>query len=251
MLTWLRSFFKKKPILSLTLSKENVPKHIAVIMDGNGRWAEKRKLPRVAGHRMGAESVRSVVKACVEFGVKYLTVYAFSTENWKRPTEEIQFLMGLLSDTINKEIDELDANGVRIRFLGHLNDVPPEVREKIRFSEERTKNNKKLNVQIMLSYGGRAELVDAFKAMNNEQLNNDKINEDTISNHLYTKGIPDPDLLIRTAGEMRISNFLLWQIAYAELYVTLTMWPDFRREHLQKAIRAYQKRKRKFGAVVK
>jgi len=249
MFTWLLSFFKKKIPLPAMLPKENIPQHIAIIMDGNGRWAQKRGLPRVAGHRMGAESMRSIVKACVEFGVKYLTVYAFSTENWKRPQEEVQFLMGLLSDAINKEVDELHANGVKIRFLGHLSDLLPELREKINFAQEKTKGNTRLNVQVMLSYGGRAELVDALRQINNEHFHNDQITEELISSHLYTAGIPDPDLLIRTAGEMRVSNFLLWQIAYAEFYVTRVLWPDFRREHLLKAIRAFQGRKRKFGGL--
>jgi len=218
-------------------------------MDGNGRWARARGLPRVAGHREGAESIRSVLKACVEFGVKYLTVYAFSTENWERPQDEVEFLMSLFSRTIDREIDELDKNGVRLRFLGRLEKFSAELQEKMQKSEARTKNNQRISVNVMVNYGGRAEIVDAFKKMSNDQLTNDQINEETIGNYLYTKDIPDPDLLIRTASEMRISNFLLWQIAYSEIYVTATLWPDFRREQLMEAIEAYGKRERRFGKV--
>ena len=218
-------------------------------MDGNGRWARARGLPRVAGHREGAESIRSVLKACVEFGVKYLTVYAFSTENWERPRDEVGFLMSLFSRTIDKEIDELDKNGVRLQFLGRLERFSAELREKMQKSEARTKNNQRISVNVMVNYGGRAEIVDAFRKMTNDQLTNDQINEETIGNYLYTKGIPDPDLLIRTASEMRISNFLLWQIAYSEIYVTSTLWPDFKREQLIEAIEAYEKRERRFGKV--
>jgi len=218
-------------------------------MDGNGRWARARGLPRVAGHREGAESIRSVLKACVEFGVKYLTVYAFSTENWERPRDEVGFLMSLFSRTIDKEIDELDKNGVRLQFLGRLEKFSAELREKMQKSEARTKNNQRISVNVMVNYGGRAEIVDAFRKMTNDQLTNDQINEETIGNYLYTKGIPDPDLLIRTASEMRISNFLLWQIAYSEIYVTSTLWPDFKREQLIEAIEAYEKRERRFGKV--
>ncbi len=226
---------------------QNVPQHIAIIMDGNGRWAKEHGLPRIAGHREGSESVRAVLKACAEFGVKYLTLYAFSTENWRRPQEEVDFLMGLFSRTIDNEIDELMENEVRLLFLGRLSRFSPELREKMGEAMERTKNNKRITLNVMVNYGGRAEIVDAFKSINNEQLNNEQINEKTISAHLYTKDIPDPDLLIRTASEMRVSNFLLWQIAYAEIYVTPIFWPDFRREQLEEAISAYQKRVRKFG----
>lgn len=227
-----------------------IPQHIAVIMDGNGRWAKQRGLPRIAGHKEGAESLRAVLKACAEFGVKYLTVYAFSTENWSRPQEEVDFLMNLFSVTIDREIDELMKNKVRVRFLGRLDKFSDQLRGKMEATMERTKDNDRITLNVMVNYGGRAEIVDAFKKMTNDQLKNDEISEDKIPDYLYTKGVPDPDLLIRTADEMRVSNFLLWQIAYAEIYVTSTLWPDFRREQLMEAIEAYQKRERRFGKVL-
>jgi undecaprenyl diphosphate synthase len=229
------------------MDPQNIPRHIAIIMDGNGRWAKERGLPRIAGHREGAESVRAVLKASAEFGVKYLTLYAFSTENWRRPQEEVDFLMELFSQTIDNEIDELMENEVRLLFLGRLSKFSPPLQSKMEEAMERTKSNKRITLNVMVNYGGRAEIVDAVRAINNEQLDNEQINEEIISNHLYTKGIPDPDLLIRTASEMRVSNFLLWQIAYAEIYVTPVFWPDFRREQLKEAISAYQRRVRKFG----
>ena len=233
-------------------SKNNtlkIPEHIAIIMDGNGRWAQKRKLPRIEGHRRGAISLREAVKACIELGVKYLTVYAFSTENWKRPKEEINFLMRLLSSTIEKEVDELDKNKIRVRFLGRTSMLPEKLREKIKSAEARTKDNGRLNLNIMLSYGGRAELTDAVKSIVKNHIKSDRINEDLISRSLYTAGMPDPDLLIRTAGEMRISNFLLWQIAYSEIWGTDVLWPDFRKKHLLEAIDDYNGRIRKFGGL--
>jgi undecaprenyl diphosphate synthase len=219
-------------------------------MDGNGRWAKQRGLPRIAGHKEGAESLRAALKACAEFGVKYLTVYAFSTENWSRPQEEVDFLMNLFSVTIDREIDELMKNKVRVRFLGRLDKFSDQLRGKMEATMERTKDNDRITLNVMVNYGGRAEIVDAFKKMTNDQLKNDEISEDKIPDYLYTKGVPDPDLLIRTADEMRVSNFLLWQIAYAEIYVTSTLWPDFRREQLMEAIEAYQKRERRFGKVL-
>jgi undecaprenyl diphosphate synthase len=233
-------------------SKSNtlkIPEHIAIIMDGNGRWAQKRKLPRIEGHRRGAISLREAVKACIELGVKYLTVYAFSTENWKRPKEEINFLMRLLSSTIEKEVDELDKNKIRVRFLGRISMLPEKLQEKIRFAEERTKNNGRLNLNIMLSYGGRTELIDAVKSVVKNNIISDRIDEDLISRSLYTAGMPDPDLLIRTAGEMRVSNFMLWQIAYSEIWVSDVLWPDFRKKHLVEAISDYSGRIRKFGGL--
>lgn len=228
---------------------KNIPQHIAVIMDGNGRWAKKRGFPRIAGHKEGAESVRAVLKACGEFGVKYLTVYAFSTENWGRPRDEVDFLMGLFAQTIDREIDDLMKNSVRLNFLGRLDKFSPALQKKMQAAMEKTKNNPRIMLNVMVNYGGRTELVDAFRAMTKEQLTHDKIDEETVGKYLYTKGIPDPDLLIRTANEMRISNFLLWQIAYAEIYVTPVFWPDFRREQLIAAIEDYQKRERRFGLV--
>lgn len=227
------------------MDPQNIPQHIAIIMDGNGRWAKQKGLPRIAGHREGSESLRAVLKACAEFGVKYLTVYAFSTENWRRPQEEVDFLMELFSQTIDNEIEELMENQVKLRFLGRLSSFPPGLQKKMREAMEKTSGNKRITLNTMVNYGGRAELVDAVKAIVNEGART--INEEVINQHLYTKGIPDPDLLIRTALEMRVSNFLLWQIAYTEIYVTPVLWPDFRKEELRKAIEAYQKRVRKFG----
>jgi undecaprenyl diphosphate synthase len=223
----------------------NIPQHIAIIMDGNGRWAEQRGLPRVAGHREGAASLRAVLKACGELGVKYLTVYAFSTENWSRPQEEVDFLMNLFSQTIDREIDELIKNGVRLNFLGRLGKFSENLRKKMYEAMEKTKGNDRITLNVMVNYGGRAEIVDAFNQMLKE--GRKEVDEETLKQYLYTKDIPDPDLLIRTANEMRVSNFLLWQIAYSELYVTPVLWPDFRKEQLLAAIEDYQKRVRKFG----
>ncbi|MFA5839687.1 MAG: isoprenyl transferase [Candidatus Margulisiibacteriota bacterium] len=229
------------------MDRNNIPQHIAIIMDGNGRWAQAKGLPRIAGHKEGAESVRAILKACAEFGVKYLTVYAFSTENWRRPQEEVDFLMDLFMQTIDSEIDDLMANSVKLNFLGRLEQFSLALQQRMKNSMETTKNNSRITLNVMVNYGGRAELVDACKRMTNDELKNDEINEETISQYLYTKNMPDPDLLIRTANEMRVSNFLLWQIAYAEIYVTPTYWPDFRREQLIAAIEDFQKRTRKFG----
>jgi len=227
------------------MDPQNIPQHIAIIMDGNGRWAKKRGLPRIAGHQEGSSSVRAVLKAAADFGVKYLTLYAFSTENWKRPQEEVDFLMELFAQTIDNEIEELMENSVKLRFLGRLSRLSPLLQNKIKESMERTKNNKKITLNIMVNYGARAEIIDGIKRMMKE--GEGRIDEETFSKYLYTAGMPDPDLLIRTASEMRVSNFLLWQIAYAEIYVTPTYWPDFRKEQLKEAIEAYQKRTRKFG----
>ncbi len=231
------------------MTNQDIPQHIAVIMDGNGRWAQSRGLPRIAGHREGAESLRAVLKACAEVGVKYLTVYAFSTENWRRPQEEVDFLMELFSNTIDAEMDELMANGVKLNFLGRLDKFSAELRAKMAASMAKTKNNGRITLNVMVNYGGRAEIVDAVnEILENRKLKiENRIDEDSISEHLYTKDIPDPDLLIRTANEMRVSNFLLWQIAYAEIHVTKVLWPDFRREQLLAAVEDYKSRTRKFG----
>jgi len=226
-----------------------IPPHIAIIMDGNGRWAKQRGLPRVEGHRRGAEALKRTVKACMELGVRYLTVYTFSTENWNRPKKEVDFLMRLLSFTIDREIGELRKNKVRLRFLGRISMLPKKLRERIMSAERATKNNSALNLNIMLNYGGRAEIVDAVRSIVKKGIGSDKIDEGLISRSLYTAGIPDPDLLIRTAGEWRVSNFLLWQIAYTELWVTDILWPSFKKEHLLEAIQSYNKRVRKFGGL--
>jgi undecaprenyl diphosphate synthase len=231
------------------MTNSQTPKHIAIIMDGNGRWAQKKGLPRIEGHRRGAASLKEAVKTCVELGIKYLTVYAFSTENWKRPKEEVGFLMNLLSSTIGREIGDLDKNGIRVRFLGRIPMLPEKLRKKIMSAEEKTMDNDRLNLNIMLSYGGRAEIVDGVKSIVKRNLKSDRIDEDLVSRSLYTAGMPDPDLLIRTAGEMRVSNFMLWQIAYAEIWVTDVLWPDFRKSHLLEAINDYGGRTRKFGGA--
>lgn len=239
------------------MDSANIPQHIAVIMDGNGRWAKKKGKPRIFGHKEGAESLRAVLKASAEFGVKYLTVYAFSTENWGRPQDEVDFLMNLFASTIDREMKELIKNGVRLKFLGRLEKFSPALQEKMKKAMEQTKDGKRIQLNVMVNYGGRAELADAVagiakKFSDTPQLIAgyiEKLGEEAISQHLYTAGIPDPDLLIRTANEMRVSNFLLWQIAYSEIYVTETLWPDFRREQLITAIKAYQKRERRFGKL--
>lgn len=233
--------------------KSNVPQHIAIIMDGNGRWAKQRGLPRIAGHQEGAESLRAILKTCAEFGVKYLTVYAFSTENWGRPKDEVDFLMGLFLETIEKEIPELMKNKVKLNFLGRLGEFSGVLQAKMAEAMATTKSNQRITLNVMVNYGGRAELVDAVnEIVENRKWNTEhRIEEKDLAEYLYTKGMPDPDLLIRTANEMRVSNFLLWQIAYTEIYVTPIFWPDFRREQLIEALEAYQKRERRFGKVLK
>ena len=218
-------------------------------MDGNGRWAQERQLPRIAGHREGSNSVRAVLKACAEFGVKFLTVYAFSTENWRRPQEEVDFLMELFSQTIDNEIEELMENKVKLNFLGQLDKFSPQLKKKMAEAMNTTAKNDRITLNVMVNYGGRAEIVDAVNQIVESRAQNTehRIEEKDIQDNLYTKGIPDPDLLIRTASEMRVSNFLLWQIAYAELHVTPVLWPDFRRDQLKAAIEDYQTRTRKFG----
>ena len=217
-------------------------------MDGNGRWAKQRGLPRIAGHKEGAESLRAVLKACAEFGVKYLTVYAFSTENWGRPQDEVDFLMNLFSLTIDREMNEIMQNKVRVNFLGRLDQFTSQLRAKMEGAMERSKNNQGVILNVMVNYGGRAEIIDALQAIMAE--GQKKVSEQDFGRYLYTKDSPDPDLLVRTANEMRVSNFLLWQIAYSEIYVTPTLWPDFRREQLIAAIEEYQKRERRFGKVL-
>ena len=236
------------------MNAKNIPQHIAIIMDGNGRWAKKRGLPRAAGHKRGAESLREAVRACNELGVKHLTVYAFSTENWQRPEDEVGFLMGLFMEAINNEVNKLHKNNVRIRFLGRLQQFSKELQEKMRWAMDLTEKNTAGNLNVMVNYGGRAEITDAVneivKGIEGSEGGGGRrkeITEEEIENNLYTKGIPDPDLLIRTANEMRISNFLLWQIAYSEIYVTDVLWPDFNKQELIKAIEEYGKRERRFG----
>ncbi len=227
-----------------------VPAHIAIIMDGNGRWARSRNLPRLAGHRAGTENLRRVIRACVEFGVRYLTIYAFSTENWARPREEVEGLMEIMEEFINKELDELDAEGVQIRHVGKLEGVRPSLQAKIREAIERTRDNQRLVLNVAFNYGGRDEIVQAVRRIVREGIPAEAITEETIAARLYTAGVPDPDLVIRTSGEIRTSNFLLWQSAYAEWYFTPVFWPDFGRENLLEAIADYNHRERRFGRVL-
>lgn len=230
-----------------------IPKHIAIIMDGNGRWAKKRGLPRVAGHKRGVDTVKDIVEACAEIGVKYLTLYTFSTENWKRPKEEVSTLMRLLLNSLRDRVDELCENDIRLTTIGDTDSLPYEVRKQLKADIERTKNNKKMILNLALSYSGRWEIIEAVKkisrAVEKGDLKPDEINEQLFSKFLTTKDLPDPDLVIRTSGEFRVSNFLLWQIAYSEFVITDIYWPDFNRHHLYESIRAFQKRERRFGKV--
>lgn len=235
------------------IKSHSVPVHIGIIMDGNGRWAKKRGLPRTAGHRAGMESLKRAVKACTEAGVKYLTVYAFSTENWKRPQDEVDALMNLLVEYINKELTELGANGVRVKAIGKLSGLPESAQRQVAKAEVNTAGNSKLFLQIALNYGGRRELTEAVQEICRQaatgELNRGDINEELISNYLYTAGLPDPDLIIRPSGELRLSNFLIWQSAYAEFVVTDILWPDFTAGDLYRAIYEYQQRHRRFGGL--
>ena len=248
--------------------KNSLPKHVAIIMDGNGRWARERGLPRVAGHRAGVKSVREVVKACIDHGISVLTLYAFSQENWKRPQKEVSVLMELLDYFLNKEIRNLQKQGVSFRALGRLEALPGPVLKKLNEAVEETRDNNRLIFNIALNYGARTEILDAVReiledykhgrlALNSTDSNGSRaaraggtgLTEEYFSQRLYTRGLPDPDLLIRTSGEMRLSNFLLWQLSYAEIYITKKYWPDFTKEDFAKALREYQKRERRFGDV--
>ncbi|MCL6451970.1 MAG: isoprenyl transferase [Acetobacteraceae bacterium] len=230
-----------------------VPRHIAIIMDGNGRWAQQRGLPRVAGHRAGADALRDVVRAAGELGVAYLTLFAFSTENWRRPPEEVDVLMKLLEEYLERECDELVAAGVRLKSIGRIEALPAPARDALRRAEDRTRGGDRVTVVLALNYGGRSEIVDAARRLCRMALAGGldpaSLDEDVFREALYTEGIPDPDLLIRPGGEMRVSNFLLWQLAYAEIWVTPVLWPDFRRRHLLEAIADYQRRERRFGGL--
>lgn len=230
------------------------PIHVAIIMDGNGRWAKARRLPRVAGHRKGAESVRVAVRSCVELGITYLTLYGFSQENWKRPQSEITDLMGLLRLYLRQEVDELDSQGVRIRFIGERGRLADDIVALIEAAEAQTCHNAVLHLTIALSYGGRQEITDAARRLAVDvaagRIDPEHIDEAAMSRYMWTADLPDPDLLIRTSGEQRISNFLLWQSAYTELVFTDTLWPDFSRKDLEAAIHEFQRRERRYGATV-
>lgn len=233
------------------LDFNKLPRHIAIIMDGNGRWAKKHTIGRIRGHEKGVQAVKTTVRACLEIGIKYLTLFAFSMENWNRPDEEVQALMSLLEKYLDKETKQLNKQGIRLEIIGELDLLNPSLKAKVLQVREETKNNERMILNMALSYGGRDEIVNAVKKIIREIRENkidiENINKVFFSNYLYTAGIPDPDLLIRTSGEYRISNFLLWQMAYTELYFTSILWPDFTKEHLLKAIATYQKRERRFG----
>ena len=246
---------RKEAEIYRQLDPLRLPKHIAIIMDGNGRWARKRHLPRVAGHRAGVTSVRYTVETASRIGIPSLTLYAFSEENWKRrPKAEVDFLMKLLSRYLRQEVPTLHKNNVRLQYIGRLHELPPSVLEKMEWARQETSRNTGMVLTLALNYSARSELVDAFHSMltaaaSNGGIEHLKIDEETVSRHLYTRHLPDPDLVIRTSGEMRLSNFLLWQLAYAEIHVTPTLWPEFRGVHLLEGIAEYQKRDRRYGGL--
>jgi undecaprenyl diphosphate synthase len=246
---------RKEAEIYLRLDPARLPKHIAIIMDGNGRWARRRHLPRVAGHRAGVAAVRSTVETAARIGIPSLTLYAFSEENWKRrPKSEVDFLMGLLCRYLKAEVPTLDENNIRLEYIGRQHELPASVQKKMAWAREATARNSGMVLTLALNYSARSELVDAFQSLVNAAACNGgvehlKIDEESVSRHLYTRHLPDPDLVIRTSGEMRLSNFLLWQLAYAEIYVTPTLWPEFRGTHLLEGIGEYQKRERRYGGL--
>jgi len=235
--------------LARQVNFDQLPAHVAIIMDGNGRWAAQRHLPRVEGHRAGIDSVRDVVETSARIGIDVLTLYAFSVENWKRPRTEVNTLMTLLKRYLRLELASIHENNIRFQVIGRQDELAPDVRDELETGIRRTENNSGMLFNIALNYGGRAEIVDAVKRALASGINADHLDERRFAEFLYTAGQPDPDLLIRTSGEMRVSNFLLWQIAYAEIWVTETLWPDFRRRHLLEAVLAYQKRERRYGGI--
>jgi len=236
------------------IDPQRLPKHVAIIMDGNGRWAKKRALNRIRGHEEGAESVREIVRTSREIGISWLTLYAFSEENWKRPKHEVQALMRLLKRFLKKELNEMLENGIRFQTIGRTSKLPQDVRKLLSETANKTSTNKDMVLTLALSYGGRQEIFDAIykisKGIESGAMTSSEITEQSIGDSLYTAGMPDPDLLVRTSGEYRISNFLLWQIAYTEFYITPTLWPDFRKEEYLLAIEEFQKRERRFGAAL-
>ncbi|MBL4930871.1 isoprenyl transferase [Clostridium paridis] len=252
------NFFKKKENnsnkdLDIALDYDNIPKHIAIIMDGNGRWAKQKGLPRSFGHKAGTETVRKVIKECNRLGVKYLTLYAFSTENWKRPKDEVNVLMNILVEYLRKEFNELNENNVVINHIGDITGLPLECQKELISAYERTKNNTGVTMNLAINYGGRTEIVDATKKIIEEIENGiltiNNLNEKMFSSYLYTKNMPDPDLIIRPSGEQRLSNFLLWQCAYSEFWYSNINWPDFNEDDLRKAIFDYQNRDRRYGGI--
>jgi undecaprenyl diphosphate synthase len=253
----LPSATKAETALLEKLDLKRLPRHVAIIMDGNGRWAQRRHLPRVAGHRAGVAAARETIETSARIGIGALTLYAFSVENWRRPKTEVNFLMSLLREYLRKELPVIHENNIRLRVIGRADELPAGVREDIERGMELTAKNTGMGLIVALNYGARAELVDAFNSLldetrehtTNGELQGLRVTEEMIAEHLYTAGIPDPDLLIRTSGELRISNFLLWQIAYAELYVTDVLWPDFNRSRLLDALIEYQRRERRYGGL--
>jgi len=226
-----------------------IPTHIAIIMDGNGRWARSRGLPRLAGHRAGTENLRRIIEACVEFGIQYLTVYAFSTENWTRPPDEVQGLMHIFEDVLDRELQELYDQGVQLRHIGRLEKLSPSFRDKVQKAIEKTRNNSRLILNIAFNYGGRDEIVYVIQRLLNEGVKPEEVNEALVCKYLFTAGTPDPDMIIRTSGEMRGSNFLLWQGSYSEWYFPAVYWPDFDKEQLRLALEEYNRRDRRYGRV--
>ncbi|MCS6839363.1 MAG: isoprenyl transferase [Roseiflexus sp.] len=229
--------------------RARIPRHIAIIMDGNGRWARQRHLPRLAGHRAGTENIRRIVTECAEQGVQYLTLYAFSTENWSRPSAEVDGLMRILSDFIDRETINLHREGARLRHLGRLDNISADLRQKILDAIELTRHNTRITLAVAFNYGGRADIVDAVRKLIARGVRPEDVTEEMISDHLSTSGMPDPDLIIRTSGEWRLSNFLIWQAAYSEYWTTPVYWPDFSPEHLRQAIHDYGQRERRFGGL--
>lgn len=252
---WFKLWKQNKETIELKdpVALNRLPRHIAIIMDGNGRWAQKRALPRSMGHRAGVEALRKVVKACSGLGIEILTVYAFSTENWRRPKDEVGVLMSLLTEYLKKELEELHQNKVVVRAIGGLKDLPLEAQRELEKSLELTRHNSGLILNLALNYGGRFEILDAVRKLSADVLNGkqriENIDEARFSEALFTRGLPDPDLLIRTSGEMRLSNFMLWQLAYTEIVVVDELWPDFGEKTLLEAIKTYQKRDRRFGGI--
>ena len=227
----------------------HLPGHVAIIMDGNGRWAKQRNLPRLAGHKAGTSNIHRIIKCLADRGVKYVTLYVFSTENWNRPSKEVQGLMRLIEESVDKEVQSLHADGVKLVHIGRSDGVSQRLQNKVRKAIDLTANNEKLTVCIAFNYGGRSEIVHAVKRIIRDGINPDEIDETLVSKYLYTADLPDPDLIIRTGGEMRISNFLLWQAAYSEYYITPTLWPDFGPDEIERALAAFGDRERRFGGL--
>jgi undecaprenyl diphosphate synthase len=240
---------KSKQVTNRLMAQLQIPYHLAIIMDGNGRWAKDRGLPRLAGHRAGTENLRRILRACVDLGIKVLTIYAFSTENWERPPSEVRGLMNIMERVIDRELDELHANGVQIRHLGRLDEISDRLQRKIQRALDLTAHNDRLILNVALNYGGRKEIVDAVQRMIADNVVASQVDESLLSRYLYTGGLPDPDLIVRTSGEFRVSNFLIWQGAYAEYYATPTYWPDFNQDELIKALEHYSQRERRFGGL--